>query len=77
MRLVLSVCLFLGLVYAAPTAAITLSKKEWKTFSCVLSKARKMGNPEVAANYAIDECPTEGSVKHRRSGSFIWSSAGS
>ncbi|QKD02978.1 hypothetical protein [Mesorhizobium loti] len=60
MRLVLSICISLSLVYVAPAAAITLSNKEWKAFSCVLSKARDQGNPDVAAGYAIDECPTEG-----------------
>lgn len=45
---------------AVPASAITLSKKEWKAFSYVLSKARDQGNPDVAAGYAIDECPTEG-----------------
>ncbi|ESX87052.1 hypothetical protein X754_28635 [Mesorhizobium sp. LNJC403B00] len=59
-RSVLLASLSLGLVYAVPASAITLSKKEWKAFSCVLSKARDQGNPDVAAGYAIDECPTEG-----------------
>ena len=58
-RSILFACLFLG-VGAMPAEAITLSSKEWKVFSCVLKKAGDMGNPEVAANYAIDECPTQG-----------------
>lgn len=66
MRLVLAVCLSLGLVYSGPAGAITLSNKEWKTFSCVLKKARTMGNPEVAANFAIDECPTQGLTKAQK-----------
>ncbi|TPM34471.1 hypothetical protein [Mesorhizobium sp. B2-3-5] len=60
MRLALSVCLSASLFYVAPAGAITLSNKEWKAFSCVLSKARNHGNPDVAAGYAVDECPTEG-----------------
>lgn len=60
MRLILSACISFSLVYVAPAAAITLSSKEWKAFSCVLKRARSMGNPEVAANFAIDECPTQG-----------------
>lgn len=51
--------LFLGL-HTISASAITLSNKEWKAFSCVLSKARDQGNPDVAADYAIDECPTDG-----------------
>lgn len=60
MRLVLSICISLSLVHVAPAAAITLSNKEWKAFSCTLNKARNQGNPDVAANSAIDECSTEG-----------------
>jgi len=60
MRLAVCGCLAISLVYVAPAAAITLSSKEWNAFSCVLKKARTMGNPEVAANFAIDECPTPG-----------------
>lgn len=60
MRLAVYGCLAISLVYVAPAAAITLSSKEWNAFSCVLKKARTMGNPEVAANFAIDECPTSG-----------------
>jgi len=66
MRLVLSVCLSLGLAYVTPASAVTLSNKEWKIFSCVLKNARPMGNPEVAANFAIDECPTQGLTKAQK-----------
>jgi len=55
--LLASLCLGLNTVSAS---AITLTNKEWKAFSCVLKKARNQGNPDVAASYAIDECPTEG-----------------
>ncbi|QKC96060.1 hypothetical protein EB231_16165 [Mesorhizobium sp. NZP2298] len=58
-RLVLLAFLLVGL-HVTPAVAITLSAKEWRAFSCVLKKARNQGNPDVAAGYAIDECPTGG-----------------
>jgi hypothetical protein len=60
MRLVLSVCLSLSFVNVAPASAVTLSSKERKAYSCILKKARNKGNPDVAAYFAVDECPTQG-----------------
>jgi hypothetical protein len=58
MRLALSACLCFSLVSVAPAAA--LPKQEWKAVSCILERTRDQGNPEVAVDYALDDCPTEG-----------------